>query len=89
METIEGAVKRELEKKYEKEVKELIKKVYNEVGGNEDLIPSNLGSELEELLKAKHNGKSVDDWLIRIGLTYVDWDLVGEDLYYEFEGEVI
>jgi len=89
METIENAIKKELEKKYEKEVKELIKKVYNEVNGDEDLIPANLGSELEQFLKAKHNGKDVDDWLIRLGLSYVDWDLVGEDLYYRFEGEVI
>jgi len=89
METIENAVKRELEKKYEKEVKELIKKVYQEVNGNENLIPSNLGLELEKLLKSKHSGNDVNDWLIRIGLSYVDWDLVGEDLYYKYEGEVI
>jgi len=89
METIENAVKRELERKYEKEVKELIKKVYQEVNGNENLIPSNLGLELEKLLKSKHSGDDVNEWLIRIGLSYVDWDLVGEDLYYKYEGEVI
>jgi len=89
METIENAIKRELEKKYEKEVKELIKKVYQEVNGNENLIPSNLGLELEQLLKSKHSGNDVNEWLIRIGLSYVDWDLVGEDLYYKYEGEVI
>ena len=89
METIENAVKRELERKYEKEVKELIKKVYQEVNGNENLIPSNLGLELEKLLKSKQSGDDVNEWLIRIGLSYVDWDLVGEDLYYKYEGEVI
>ena len=89
METIEYAIKRELEKKYEQEVKELIKKVYQEVNGDERLIPANLGDELERLLKSKHNGASVDDWLIRIGLSYVDWELVGEDIYYRYEGEVI
>jgi len=89
METIEYAIKKELEKKYEKEVKELIKKVYREVNGDERLIPANLGDELERLLKSKHNGDDVDDWLIRIGLSYVDWELVGEDIYYRFEGEVI
>lgn len=89
METIEYAIRKELEKKYEKEVKELIKKVYREVGGNENLIPSNLGAELEKLLKSKHNKDDVNEWLIRIGLSYVDWDIVGEDIYYRFEGEVI
>jgi hypothetical protein len=88
METIENAVKKELEKNYKNEVKELIRKVRKEVE-DEDLIPSNLGEELREFFMGKYSKENLESWLIRLGLDSLDWDLIGEDLYYEFEEEVI
>jgi hypothetical protein len=88
METIENAVKKELEKNYKNEVKELIRKVRKEEE-DEDLIISNLGEYLREFFMGKYSKENLEGWLIRLGLNCIDWDLIAEDLYYEYEEEVI
>jgi hypothetical protein len=86
MNTIEDVIVKELMQNYEGAVKELIKKVYEAVSGNKDLILTYLGDELMFFLMDNYTGKSLQDRLIRLGLAYVDWDEVTEqilDIYEE------
>jgi len=89
MDTIEDVVIWYLENNYEEKVKELLKKVYETVSGNVDLIPTYLGDELRFFFMDEFAGKSIQDRLIRLGLANVDWDTVGDEIWNVYGEEVV
>jgi len=89
MDTIEDVVIGYLENNYEEKVKELLKKVYETVSGNVDLIPTYLGDELRFFLMDLFSGKSIQDRLIRLGLANVDWDTVGDEIWNVYGEEAV
>jgi len=88
MDTIEDVVIDYLKNNYEDKVKELFKKVYEVVSGNNDLIPAYLGEVLRFFLMDEFAGKNIQNRLIRLGLASVDWEEVAEEILNLFE-EVI
>jgi DNA-binding ferritin-like protein (Dps family) len=88
MQTLEDAIVKELKENYEGVVKELIKKMYEAVSGDRDLILTYLGDELMFFMMDNYSGKSLQERLIRRGLAYVDWDEITEQVLDLFE-EVI
>jgi hypothetical protein len=89
MDTIEDVVIGYLENNYEDRVKALVRKVFEVVSGNVDLIPAYLGDELRFFLMDEFAGKSIQDRLIRLGLANVDWDSVGDEIWNVYGEEVI
>jgi len=89
MDAIEDVVIGYLENNYEDKVKELLKKVYEVVSGNVDLIPTYLGDELRFFLMDEFAGKNIQNRLIRLGLAYVDWDTVGDEIWNVYGEEVV
>jgi len=88
MQTIEDLIVEELKENYEGITKELIKKVYEGISGNSDLLVPYLGDELRFFMMDNYGGKTLQERLIRLGLTSVDWDEVAERVLNLFE-EVI
>jgi DNA-binding ferritin-like protein (Dps family) len=88
MDTIENLIVEELKENYESVVKELIKKIYERISGNSDLLVPYLGDELRFFMMDNYSGKTLQERLIRLGLTSVDWEEVAEGILNLFE-EVI
>jgi DNA-binding ferritin-like protein (Dps family) len=88
MKTIEDYIVKELQENYENAVKELIKKVYHTVSGNRELLFTHLGNELHFFMADNYDGYSLQERLVRIGLAYVDWDEIAEQIL-DFYKEVI
>ena len=88
MQTIEDLIVEEFKENYESVAKELIKKVYESISGNTDLLLTYLGDVLRFFMMDNYGGRTLQERLIRIGLAYVDWDEIAERVLDTFE-EVI
>ena len=88
MQTIEDLIVEELKENYEGITKELIKKVYESISGNSDLLVPYFGDELRFFMMDNYGGKTLQERLIRLGLTSIDWEEVAERVLNLFE-EVI